>query len=196
MTKKSLARQQRDAQAKEDDLIEKSLRGNTGWDDLTGIYNTCMTGILGLEATLLNAYKAEGPKRFLRKEHFPRIKISLAGIDADFRLLKTELAEIYAKHSDKTGKAADINEFANCMGHFENYQAWKVRAENLIRPTYDFLSIEIGIATDAWRLYEQKVAEANSRDPEVITDALAKDIAQQLDNDPTIAPSPAPETQV
>lgn len=164
MTKKSMARQQRDAVRKESD---GHLKDNVIWDDLKDTYTAC-TQALGQHAAMAAMLK--------RKEVFPYLKDSsvtvsnIQSLTRDLKSLSEELLEIYKQHQDKSGGSDDPDEVIRSIQIFEQYHLFLQRQSAVIMPTAYHILEDFGQAEIAFN-----EAVGAIKPLPVLTDAVVDD---------------------
>lgn len=165
MTKKSIARQQRDLAAKEikqvraannieegsesDNALkelEAFFANNTSWDDLNELYNSSANRLVANYNELIQLFKTPGLLMFLENEEYKETKILFEGIGRDFDQLSSALKLIHDRHKDYKGAAKDQDEMLLSIEIFEAYGNYTVRYDAIITPTFNTIVERAGKA--------------------------------------------------
>lgn len=160
MTKKSLARQQRDALKKDK---AEHLKTNTIWDDLNATYSACAAAL---------AQHAGIAVMLRRTEVFPYLadyKVTVANIRAvtnDILKLHEELKEIHAQHANKTGGSDDPDEVVQSFQIYEQYTLFLQRHDAVVMPCVHHILEDFAAAEKRINeLTAQRTAEQMAQDP-------------------------------
>lgn len=183
MTKKSAARLERDAQAKEQEAkliqFEKIKKTNKCWDELKQIANSCANMMLSTNAQLAAIYKTEGISNFLPNP--VEVKTTLRGLSQDLLTFNEDLSRIFNSHKDRSGGFTNEDDFAASISVFEAYHAFQTRYDAIISPSVTYLleqaaaaeqSILAAIQANKTNLDEQ--AKIDLVNPDVVSDAVIK----------------------
>lgn len=136
MTKKSLGRQQRDADAKERKrLLENEMKDNRNWDDLHEQHANCQTLLLS-SAGVGAVITEHGLLPYITDHVTLNANIQL--LTRDLGTLNAELKQIYAQHSAKTGSANE-DDVMQGFAIYELYVLWIERYNSLIPPTVNHI---------------------------------------------------------
>lgn len=132
MTKKSLARRMRDADAKQAAKDKKAMENNTCWDDLNNIYTSCVQ--LLKQHGHLGALAAN--KELLACVTDPKtLATTIRQLSEDIRTMSDELNEIRAQHKDLVGGSKDPDEVIRSITISEQYHLFMERHNGVILPT-------------------------------------------------------------
>lgn len=191
MTKKSAARQERDAikkvqekqqagvalneteQAVEE--LSKFYEVNTSWDDLNELYQKSAEQLAGSFDQLIQLYKTPGLLNFLEQEEYKETKIMFNGIMKDFEQLSEVLKAIHDRHKDYTGGAKTAEDFAFSIEIFEAYNNYTVRYDALITPIFNTIVERAGTAlAKIDQAVRDEQERANAQDVNVVTDVEVK----------------------
>ena len=160
MTKKSVARQTRDALKKEK---VDHLKTNTIWDDLNGTYLACAAAL---------AQHAGIAAMLQRKEVFPYLadyKVTVTNIQAvtaDIVKLNEELKEIHAQHATKSGGSEDPNDVIYSFQIFEQYSLFLQRHDAVIMPCVNHILEDFNTAEQRFaEAHTERSAEQMAQDP-------------------------------
>ena len=127
MTKKSMARQQRDALKKD----QEELLKNNNWDELNSIYaNAC--GLLASHAKIGDVLRDQ--KLLALIEDRTLLAQNIQILTKDLKTMQEELRLIHETHKDKTG-SADIDTIMLSLEIFEKYNLFMMRVDAVLRPT-------------------------------------------------------------
>lgn len=173
MTKKSFARLQRDAAAKESKLAQhKILKENTCWDDLNEIYGQCVQMLQANAHLGAAAQDTEILAALEDKATFVRNARMMAN---DLREMSQDLTKLRELHLNKPPGSDDPDVVMYTINIAEQYNLWMAKYQSVIMPTALHLVEQISLA-------ERLVHQRNSAsDPSVITDVQVKEatVAQQ-----------------
>ena len=176
MTKKSLARQERDSIAKKSHQeLEQFYASNKGWDELNELYTSVATMLATSNDNLLKVYSNSDIVTNLSSEKAQEIQLTLDGIRKDFEQFANELVAIREMHKDKTGGIKNVDDSTKVIGIFESYNTFSGRYHAIITPNYTFLMQEAAFA-------EARLAASldnSATDPNVITDVVVKEPTEQ-----------------
>ena len=173
MTKKSVARQTRDALKKDK---ADHLKDNTIWDDLNATYSACSQA-LGQHTAIAAMLQ--------RKEVFPYLRDSkatvanISSVTRDLIQLNSELKEIYAQHKDNKGGSDDPDDVIRSLQIYEQYQLFLQRHDAVIMPAVYHILEDFGQAEKAFnqatgvgaveveqeRTDAERAADPNDTDP-------------------------------
>lgn len=167
MTKKSYARQQRDAKEKEikdaRDEVASQIEGNAVYDEIHGMYNQCGLMLAGY-AESFNHLKIGDALPRMGPEQTTKVGTLVSGFKTDIMQLQTDLVGIRAPFADKTGGETDVDKFTDTIGIVDQFQEFINRSKLVLDPSFRSLSAEV--ASVAPLTPEQ--------DPTVITDVQEK----------------------
>lgn len=176
MTKKSLARIERDRNAQE---LVKLKKDNKCWDDMQSLYSSFSQALVGANAQLNEVYRIPGILEFIPRKD--EVTVALRGLSQDIRQFGAELSAIHSKHSDRTGGFSDEADMLTSIQVFEAYTNYQVRYDAVIMPTVTFLleQAELALAVAAETAEASKQNEEAKRqselvDPTVVTDVEIK----------------------
>lgn len=163
MTKKSYARQTRDAQ-------EKNLKGNTSWDDLNQIQAACLS-TLQTHAVLGNQLLDPTLAPFYRDAK--SVTINMRTMASDMDRLSKSYVTTSAKHQGRSGGSTDNNDLMESLKLAGEYAALHEDMNNTLAPSSIYLAEELGYAVQA----REEAARTNmtpEQDPSVISDVEVK----------------------
>ncbi len=160
MTKKSLARLERDAKKKLADAkvqetidttdpfanLEEFYNSNTCWTDLEQLYTKLAHQLAHNFSTLIESFKIPGVIQFLETDEYKETLVIFKTIQRDFNSMTELLTGIHASHKDKTGNAKDQEETSETIRIFEEYNQYVSRYDSIITPSYMLLMEKIGLA--------------------------------------------------
>lgn len=125
MTKKSLARQQRDA-------VEKQLQDNKCWDELNRIYESAR--VMLYQHTSIHALASNQQlQRCLENPSSTANSIKI--LSKDLMSLNEQLCAIYAKHQGKTGGSQDPDEVWQSIIIGQEYAQLMETHTTVVQPT-------------------------------------------------------------
>lgn len=180
MTKKSFARQARDAQGAPSMLAQRrvqreQLKNNTCWDDLQATHAQCYALLQG---HVTHAQLANNPDlmAMIPKEEHGTLATLIRTLAGDLGTMNRELNEIAAQHAGKTGGSNDPDEVTMTIAIFQNYTFWMEKHGAVLMPTvqhmleiFDKAERRIQIANDA-------AAQAEADAQAGIVDVSVKDV--------------------
>lgn len=177
MTKKSSARLQRDAVAKEM-KSNPQVEADANWDKLIEIYETSAQALVVNHENVLNLFKIPG-----LIQNIPNYNIAskaLNGMHSDVENFSTELVEIRKMHAERTGACTSDNDRMDLFQVFEKYYDYDQRYNAIILPTILELTEQ---ATSARTKMAESIdaaavekAQKELIDPTVISDIAVKEI--------------------
>lgn len=186
MTRKSAGRLKKDADKKHIQDIANGKGHTNGWDVLNDLHGQCVK--LLVSHTLTRTILAD-------KELYTCFK-DTAAVVANIRLLAKDitdhtqhLADIYAKHSNRTGGERNPDEGMTVIELHEAYSAWMTAHDALIMPTWMEIMDAVahaevvlrerkGLNPEQVKAREEKAA-ADAIDPNVITDVVVNEVVPQ-----------------
>lgn len=133
MTKKSSARLARDAQKKH---AKETAKLNNCWDDLNGIYQSCV-GLMQSHSGI--SVCASNPEIIMAVEDKETLVSNINMLSNDLVKLNEELAELHKLHMDKSGGTEDPNEVMHSIGIFEQYNLFMERHDAVVMPTVTYI---------------------------------------------------------
>jgi hypothetical protein len=167
MTKKSYARQMRDAKEREikDARAEVAVQieGNTVYDDIHQMYGTCGQLLAGYAASF-NQLEVGKAVPLLDEEQKVKVGTLVSGFQTDIHQLQSDLIAIRAPFKDKSGGETNVDTFIETIGVVEQFQEFVGRTKGVLDPVFRSLSAEV--ATTRQLMPEQ--------DPAVVTDVQEK----------------------
>lgn len=125
MTKKSLARQQRDRMAEE-------LKDNRCWDELNGIYDSARV-MLGQHASIHTLASDKNLQACLENPTSTANSIKI--LARDLKTLSDDLNAIHQRHDGKVGGSQDPNEVMTAIGIGQDYAILTERHVAVVQPT-------------------------------------------------------------
>lgn len=153
MTKKSLARQQRDRLKKENMNAEKI--SSTLWTDVKNVSAMCW-GMLGQNKLLLETLKSDLQK-YIPQEEIGTLNSSLATLTSDLIRFKTTLEAIDAKHHDRVDSTEPITDsqeiysmFALAVECQSEYQQFTEQYNAVVMPVASRIIEIIAMAEDRY----------------------------------------------
>lgn len=202
MTKKSLARQRRDAIKKElkkdpttaaleDDgleqaveVVESFFNDNKSWDDLEQLYQQLARQLATNYSQLIELYKTPGLISFLEQSQYKETLILFKGIGKDFDALSKTLVAIHDRHKEYKGGTTDEAEFALSLEIFEAYENYSVRYDSIITPNFNIIVERAGFALEKInQAVQQERKKAEEQNVNVVTDVQVKDITKESTNE-------------
>jgi len=128
MTKKSMARQERDQREAQ---LSGELNGNNNWTDLHGTYTRSMQGLLavGQMGRVLN-----DEKMLSHVQNLETLTANIHILTRDLGEFQKDLQHIFDQHKHRTGPAT-AEDVMQCYGYVDQYQGWIIRYEAVIMPT-------------------------------------------------------------
>ena len=168
MTKKSLARQQRDA--KEKDAIKEAniqIKGNQIYDEIRNCYQTSGQAI---------ASYAESFNELCIKEIIPnldveqqqKVEVLVKSFKEDIVTLTDDLIKINEPFKDKKGGEPSLDKFIDTIGVVDQFSELIGRTKNVLDPTFRALAAEVSVTLENITPPEQDV--------NVITDVTPKEV--------------------
>lgn len=173
MTKKSLARQERDKLKAE---MTKQQQDNKCWDDMASLYNSFAEALVTANSQLNEIYKVPNLVNFIPKKD--EVIVALRGLSQDIRQFGTDLNTIHSRHKDRTGGFTDEEDMMASIQVFEEYTNYQVRYDAVIMPTVTFLLEQAELAfiriNEVATASQAEKEKADLVDPTVISDAIVK----------------------
>ena len=179
MTKKSVARQARDAVEQKNKRAKAQLKDNNCWGDLNEIY------IYNMKLLMAHTELAQVAQDKQLLECIPdkaTIVDLIRGLARDTVALSGELRDIYSNHGDKTGGSQDPNEVMRSIQIAEHYNLWVERYNAVIMPTVYQITEQLGQAEKILNQKRADAAAADAIDPNVITDVEVKEVVETHDH--------------
>lgn len=162
MTKKSVGRLQRDAEAKERKrLLDNEMKDNRNWDDLHEQYANCNTLLLS-SAGVGQVITEHGLLPYIENQKLLDDNIRL--LTRDIGSLHAELKQIYGQHSAKRGGATE-EDVMQGFAVYELYVLWIERYNALIPPTVNHILEMTGEAGRKKDEAEKATAAEQAADP-------------------------------
>lgn len=153
MTKKSMARVQRDNEQRE---VDDKLKTNTCWDDLTGIYANVRE--LLIRHTAIASFKDRVEiHNFLRDRNSTIQHISI--LANDLLALNQQLSNVHQKHVNKKGGAKTLDEMMESYGIANEYLELSSKHDTVVMPVVMKILEDFDFAEKA---YANSLNEANS----------------------------------
>lgn len=144
MTKKSLARQARDAekkkQAKGMREFNDSVKDNKSWDELEGIYQSAVE-LLHSHTNL--AGFATNKDLLSQVTDKPTLVANMQQLTGDLNVLSEELKQIHARHEGKAGGAKTPNDFLAAVEIFELYNLFMEKHQAVVIPTAMYITEQL-----------------------------------------------------
>jgi hypothetical protein len=171
MTRKSAARQARDAAA---ERMGVHLKTNTCWDEVTAIYGDCVA-MLMQNMGVVQVGRNEG--LIVAVDDKATLAQNLRLLAQDLRIMNEELVKISERHQGKTGGGKTPDEMMESIQVYEMYAMWLQKYDTVVNPTvlhiceiYDLAEQRLGSA----------LAQSASTDPSVITDVEVKETVVEV----------------
>lgn len=188
MTKKSVARLERDEKKKAVEKMIKNPESNLmSWSDLDKIYEDNSQMLIQANQNMAEVFRFPGII-----ENVPDKKGTIdhiRGLAKDVRFFGSELVKIKQQHEGKEGIVKDSDGTIEAIKIFEGYVHWQQEYHGVIIPTVTFLSEQAGLAA------EEIEKASGIQDPNVITDVVVKQPSEQpvavVDNTPQADDTPA-----
>lgn len=174
MTKKSLARLERDAKQKAE---KEQLKNNTCWDDLVAINHQC-TQLLRSHITTAQMANNQDLVRMVVDK--PTLAANIRLLASDLRTMQDELNKIGALHMDKTGGSQDPDVVMTTIEIFEAYNYWMAKHDAVLLPTVQHMLEQFDKAEQRLQVVNQAAGfnpdgtPAEPQDPNVV-DVVAKE---------------------
>jgi hypothetical protein len=171
MTKKSDARLARDAA---EARTKKDLKDNKCWDDLNTINASCAALLLSHNHLSQYSNSKDLIACVVDKES---LKQNLRLLASDLRKMTSELAELEAQHSGKTGGSQDPDEIVGTYEIYERYNLFMERHQAVVMPTAMHIT---DLFTEAEKrlkgALEIATAETDMTNPNVVSDVEFKEV--------------------
>ena len=178
MTKKSANRLARDA-------AKKELANNTCWDDLKETYLS-MVQLISQHANISQLAARKDLIELIEDKE--TLTMNIKSLARDLTAMSTELAGIYALHSDKTGGSEDPDIVFSTINIYEHYRLFMEKHDSVVMPTVLYILEQFQQAEK--KQYENQ-KQANLTNPDVVSDAdvvyTPKEVVDAL-NDPASKP--------
>jgi hypothetical protein len=169
MTKKSLGRLQRDAEAKQikdaRSEVAEQITGNTIYDGIHENYEACGRVLVGY-AQGFNELNIKQAQPHFSQEQRVKVDTLASGFCTDIKALQGDLIKIRAPFVDKKGGEMDVDSYMQVLDTVEQFQEFIGRANGVLDPTLRSIAAEV-----------ISVQMAAAQDPKVITDVEVKNVA-------------------
>lgn len=171
MTKKSLARVQRDAELK-DARSEASaqIKGNTIYDEMKNVYTVCAETLVSYGVSL-NELCIDELVPHMSKEQKDKVITLTRGYSQDISKFADDLLTINKPFVGKTGGEESIDDYMGTVGVIQQYEEFIGRCKGTLDPMFNALATEITMIADS----VVKTQNDPATDPNVVTDVQIKE---------------------
>lgn len=167
MTKKSYARQMRDAKEKDikdaREEVATQIKGNTIYDDIHGMYRSCGLLLAGY-AESFNHLKVGEALPLLTEEQSTKVGTLVSGFQSDIKVLQTDLIAIREPFKEMVGGETNADKFVETIGVVDQFEEFVGRAKGTLDPTFRTLASEVSATRQLMP----------NQDPAVVTDVQEK----------------------
>ena len=165
MTKKSLARQERDRIAKGAKPAEMC-----SWDEVNDLGRQC-ANLIAQDASI--AQLGFQPQLVQHVADPAQLAKNLRVLSTDLRTLHTELKMIRETHADRSGVARDVDDNMTAIGVHEKYVLWFERHSAIVAPISTAVAAQFSDAEQRLSQAQQSNMTAE-QDPSIVTDVEVK----------------------
>lgn len=168
MTKKSYARQMRDA--KEKDARHEAniqIKDNKVYDEIQECYTASGRAIIGYVESF-NELCVKEVIPVMTEQQQQKVEVLVKSFTSDVNELTNDLCKINEPFKDKRGGEPSLDKFIDTIGVVDQFSEFIGRAKNVLDPTFREMAAEVSIAVD-----RIKNDETN---PNVVTDVVAKEV--------------------
>lgn len=177
MTKKSIARQQKDANAKNIKNIADGKAPGKGWDILNDLYGQCVK--LLVSHTLTTTVLAN-KELYTCFDNPSQVSASIRLLAKDVTDHTAHLNEIHNQHKTRTGSERTPDEGMAVIGNHQAYSAWMTAHDALIMPTW--MEIMDAVAIAEVRLRQRKGLDLSPQEQQLLKEKdAAKAASDALD---------------
>lgn len=193
MTKKSYARQLRDAKTKEieeaEQVAKEAIKDNTVYDDIKGIYQECGE-TLGGYVEAFNRLNIPTYLPDMTNEQRQKMGTLASSFKSDVQTLADNLLEINKPFKDKSGGEQDMEQYIKTVGVADQFNEFIGRCKGALDPTFRGLASEISVVTKDPEIInlinkqmqegmtEEEIAAVNAQnaqDKDIVTDVEIKE---------------------
>lgn len=161
MTKKSPARQQRDAEAKAGAAY---MTNNKLWDELRTHGQSVAAEYAGMVASFYNEYVENSRYEFILPQDQERFKMLVASVQQGMVTYSKDYEQIAALHANRFGGVDGLEDMQEAMMIFEKYTAlYQLQMGSQARELEE-------LATIAGKAAQNQTNHASARDASVVTD--------------------------
>ena len=156
--------------------LNNFYKHNTLWDDLENVFQQCAAQLVTCLQTITQDLKDPMVTKWLIPENVADIQTAFIGMTQDSESLSNALAEIHARHANNSGTTRSQDETSRAHLVMNDYTAWQLRYEALVKPNFAYLTEQIGLAAQRSTQVGMAVLNQSSTDPSVVTDVVAKEV--------------------
>lgn len=156
--------------------LNNFYKHNTLWDDLENVFQQCAAQLVTCLQTIAQDLKDPMVSKWLIPENLGDIHTAFTGMTQDSEALSGTLAEIHARHVNNSGTTRSQDETSRAHLVMNDYTAWQLRYEALVKPNFGFLAEQIALAVTRSTQVGLAVLDQSSTDPSVVTDVVAKEV--------------------
>lgn len=168
MTKKSLARQTRDAKEKDARSEANNLiRTNKIYDEIRQCFQTSGQAIAGY-AQSFNELCLNEIVPAMSEEQQQKVGVLVKGFKEDILTLTDDLCKINEPFKDKKGGEPELEKFIDTIGVVDQFSEFIGRTKSVLDPAFRALASEVSVTLEKIIPPEQNV--------NVVTDVVAKEI--------------------
>ena len=174
MTKKSIARQTRDANQENDKKLRAEFKkSNTAWDDINVISTDTRRLLNEIRNQVNGFFSIEDVNLFIPASESSKANAALATIRADFEVFEGDLNKIANGHAGKSGPLLPDENIMQVIELSEAYINYSQRFEGIVTPTYTYLlTVMQMVEKNAALAHQAELAAAQ------VTDVEAKPVAE------------------
>jgi hypothetical protein len=154
-------------------MRDAAKKTDTSWDDLKGIYQSCIEGIQEIERNTVKLYQTPHLTDFL--EDRVQTAITLRGLQRDLNTFTAEVNAIYKNHSERSGGVTDENDLVATFRIFELYNTFNSRFGAVTLPAVVFLNEQAEKAAKAIDVFVKAQEAQDLTNPNVVSDVVAKE---------------------
>ena len=156
--------------------LNNFYKHNPLWDDLENVFQQCAAQLVTCLQTITQDLKDPMVTKWLIPENVADIQTAFIGMTQDSESLSNALAEIHARHVNNSGTTRSQDETSRAHLVMNDYTAWQLRYEALVKPNFAYLTEQIGLAAQRSTQVGMAVLNQSSTDPSVVTDVVAKEV--------------------
>ena len=165
MTKKSLARQQRDREMKDARKEgNEQIKDNRVYDDIRDVYTNCAQTIIGYSKSF-NELCVDEVIPYMTQDQEQKVKTLATGFKHDIDKFTTDLVKINQPFQGKTGGEPSLDKFIDTIGVVDQFSEFIGRAKGVLDPTFRAMASEVAVAVEKTKI-----------DPNVVTDVEVKEV--------------------
>ena len=156
--------------------LNNFYKHNTLWDDLENVFQQCAAQLVTCLQAITQDLKDSMVTKWLIPENVADIQTAFIGMTQDSESLSNALAEIHARHVNNSGTTRSQDETSRAHLVMNDYTAWQLRYEALVKPNFAYLTEQIGLAAQRSTQVGMAMLNQSSTDPSVVTDVVAKEV--------------------